>query len=140
MSFIASPCLMIGMNTYKYLNLNPVANRTRDCAIRAVAAALGVDWDTAFDLIAYNAKQMGETMDSNAAFGSVLRQHGFNRAIIPNSCPDCYTARDFCIDNPVGVFVLGFGNHTATVIDGQLLDSWDSSNEIPIYYWYLTEV
>ena len=125
------------MKTFELYNANPVANRTRDCAIRAVAVALDVDWDTAFDLIAHNAKQMGETMDADAAWGSVLRQHGFGRAVIPNTCPDCFTARDFCIDNPRGVYVLGFGNHVATVIDGVLIDSWDSSNGIPQYYWYL---
>ena len=75
-------------------------------------------------------------MQSNAAWGAVLRQHGFYRAVIPNFCPDCYTARDFCIDHPRGVYVLGFGNHVATVIDGKILDTWDSSDEIPTYYWY----
>jgi len=130
---------MIGMNTYRRYNANPVANRTGDCAIRAVAAALGISWDEAFDLIAYNAKQMGEIMESNAAWGSVLRQHGFQRAVIPNSCPDCFTANDFALDHPRGVYVLGFGNHVATVIDGQLLDTWNSSDEIPQYYWYQEE-
>jgi len=130
---------MTDMNTYRRYNANPVANRTGDCAIRAVAAALGISWDEAFDLIADNAKQMGEIMESNAAWGSVLRQHGFRRAVIPNSCPDCFTANDFAIDHPRGVYVLGFGNHAATVIDGQLLDTWDSSDEIPQYYWYQEE-
>ena len=127
------------MNTYRRYNANPVANRTGDCAIRAVAAALGISWDEAFDLIADNAKQMGEIMESNAAWGSVLRQHGFRRAVIPNSCPDCFTANDFALDHPHGVYVLGFGNHVATVIDGILLDTWNSSDEIPQYYWYQEE-
>lgn len=127
---------MTDMNTFRRYNANPVANRTGDCAVRSVAVALGVDWDTAFDLIAENAKQMGEIMESNAAWGSVLRQHGFNRAVIPNSCPDCYTANDFALDHPRGVYVLGFGNHVATVIDGKLIDTWNSSDEIPVYYWY----
>lgn len=117
-------------------NPNPAANRTEDCAIRAVAAALNVDWDTAFDLIAFNAKRMGETMHKDAAWGSVLRQHGFHRAVIPNTCPDCYTAADFCLEHPRGVYVLGFGGHTAAVVDGALLDTWNSSDEIPVYYWY----
>lgn len=122
---------------FEYFNPNPVAAREEDCAVRAVSAALGISWDEAFDLIAHNAKQMGAMMHRDAAWGSVLRQHGFKRAIIPNSCPDCYTAEDFCIDNPNGTYVLGFGTHTAAVVDGGvLLDSWDSSDEIPIYVWY----
>lgn len=124
---------------FTYYNANPVASREEDCAVRAVSAALDISWDEAFDLIAHNAKQMGSMMHRDNAWGSVLRQHGFRKKIIPNSCPDCYTAEDFCNDNPDGVFVLGFGTHTATVIDGTLLDTWDSRDEIPIYVWYLPE-
>ena len=45
------------------------------------------------------------------------------------------TAEDFCRDNPTGVYVLGFGGHVATIVDGVLYDSWDSSKEIPQYFW-----
>lgn len=110
--------------------------REEDCAVRAVSKALGVSWDKAFDLIAANAKQMGAMMHRDAAWGSVLRQHGFYRTIVPNFCPDCYTAADFCADNPEGVFVLGFGSHTATVIDGTLYDTFDSLDEVVIYVWF----
>ena len=121
---------------YKYFNPNPVAAREEDCAIRAVCAALGVSWDQAFDMIAKNAKQMGAMMHRDAAWGSVLRQHGFKKRIIPNTCPDCYSALDFCLDHPEGTYVLGFGGHTAAVVDGTLLDTWDSSDELPVYVWY----
>lgn len=122
---------------WEYFNPNPVAAREEDCAVRSVSAALDISWDEAFDLIAHNAKQMGAMMHRDAAWGSVLRQNGFKRAIIPNSCPDCYTAEDFCRDNPHGTYVLGFGTHTACVVDGGiLLDTWDSSDEVPIYVWY----
>jgi hypothetical protein len=120
---------------FAYYNQNPVAAREEDCAVRAVSAALGISWDEAFDLIAHNAKQMGAMMHRDAAWGSVLRQHGFIRKVIPNSCPECYTAEDFAIEHPRGVYVLGFGTHTAAVIDGTILDTWDSRDEIPIYVW-----
>lgn len=116
-------------------NANPVANRVEDCAIRAVAVVLGISWDDAFDLIADSAKLMGGVMHQNAAFGAVLRQHGFIRKIIPNTCPDCYTIKDFCRDNPEGVFAVGTGSHIVAVINGDYIDTWDSGEEIPIYYW-----
>lgn len=116
-------------------NANPVANRVEDCAIRAVAVALDISWEYAFDLIAKNAKEMGNVMHSNAVFGSVLRQHGFKRFIVPNSCPDCYSLIDFCMDNPEGVYVVGLDSHVVAVVDGNYIDTWDSGNEIPIYYW-----
>lgn len=123
------------MRRWKPFNNNPVSRNVGDCAVRAVSVALGVDWETAFALIANNAYQMGDMPSSNAVWGSVLRQHGFKRSVIPNSCPDCYTAEQFAADHPHGTYVLGFGNHVATVKDGVILDSWDSSQEIPQYYW-----
>ena len=117
-------------------NPNPTLRRVGDCAVRAVAAALGIDWETAYALIAANGFQMGDLPSSDSVWGSVLRQNGFYRAAIPNSCPDCYTAEDFAKDNPKGIFVLGFGGHVATIRDGRLYDSWDSSREVPQFYWY----
>ena len=77
------------MGVFRYFNPNPIANRTDDCSVRAIAAALDVSWDEAYDMISERAKSMGEMMHKNAAWGSVLRQHGFKRAVIPNTCPEC---------------------------------------------------
>lgn len=120
-------------------NPNPTGRSVGDCAVRAVAAALDIDWETAYDIIAENGRAMGDMPSSDSVWGAVLRQNGFYREAIPNTCPDCYTAEDFMRDNPRGVFVLGFGGHVATVVDGILYDSWDSSREIPQYVWFRKE-
>ena len=120
---------------WREFNQNPAGRVVGDCAVRAISVALGVSWETAFALIANAAFQMADMPSSNSVWGAVLRQHGFYRHTVPNECPDCYTAADFCKDHPRGVYVLGFGNHVATVIDGDLYDSWDSSSEIPQYFW-----
>ena len=116
-------------------NPNPVGRRVGDCAIRALAKALGVGWETAYAMAASNGYSMGDMPSSNSVWGAVLRQNGFYRQSIPNSCPDCYTADDFCRDNPVGTYVLGFGTHVATVVNGNIYDSWDSRNLVPQYFW-----
>lgn len=120
-------------------NPNPTGRRVGDCAVRSVAKALGIDWETSYAIIANNGFQMGDMPSSNSVWGAVLRQNGFYRSALPDSCPDCYTAEDFARDNPKGIFVLGFGTHVATVIDGNIYDSWDSSKEIPQYFWYKKE-
>ena len=115
---------------------NPAGRNVGDCAVRAVSVALGVDWETAYNLIADAGFNMADMPSSDGVWGAVLRQNGFYRSAIENRCPDCYTAEDFARDNPHGVFVLGFGGHVATVVDGDLYDAWDSSQEIPVYVWY----
>jgi hypothetical protein len=106
-----------------------------DCAIRAVAKALNTDWESAYLMIAMNGFAMGDIMSSNNVWGSVLRQHGFYRYIVPNECPDCYTLKDFCAEHPKGLFVVGMNNHVATVENGDYFDAWDSGDELVNYYW-----
>lgn len=117
-------------------NPNPTGRSVGDCAVRAIAKALDIDWETAYLIICKNGLQMGDMPSSDSVWGAVLRQHGFYRSAIPNTCPDCYTAEDFAEEHPHGTYVLGFGGHTATVKDGILYDSWDSSKEIPQFVWY----
>lgn len=117
-------------------NNNPVGRRVGDCSVRAISKALDVDWETAYAMIAANGFAMGDMPSSNSVWGAVLRQNGFQKKAIPNSCPDCFTFADFARDNPRGTFVLGTGSHVATVVDGNLYDSWNSSDEIPVFVWY----
>ena len=123
------------MTTWVYYNPSPAGRNVGDCAVRAVAKALDTDWETAYAEIASAGFLMNDVPSSNSVWGSVLRRHGFMRSSLPPTCPDCYTAEDFCRDHPSGTYVLGFGNHTATVKDGRLFDSWDSSGLVPQYVW-----
>lgn len=54
---------------------------------------------------------------------------------MPDNCPDCYTVADFASEHPRGLYVLAIGGHVVTVRDGEWMDSWDSGNEVPAYYW-----
>lgn len=120
-------------------NPNPCGRRVGDCAVRAIAKALDTDWESAYIMLTIAGYDMCDMLSSDSVWGAVLRKNGFYRASIPNTCPDCYTAEQFCEDNPEGTFVLGFGGHVATVKNGILYDSWDSSHEIPQFYWYRKE-
>ena len=123
------------MSRWKYFNPNPSGRNVGDCSIRAVSAALVVDWETAYAMIAKAGFNMNDVISSNSVWGAVLRMNGFYRHILPNTCPDCYTIEEFAEDHPKGTFVVGTGNHVVTVKNGEIWDSWDSSMEIPIYYW-----
>lgn len=120
-------------------NPNPDGRIVGDCAVRAIAKALDIDWETAYALLSSRGFEMRDMANSDSVWGSVLRDNGFARKSIPDECPDCYTAEDFANDNPKGTFVLGFGGHTATIVDSCLFDSWDSSQLSPQFYWYRKE-
>lgn len=123
-------------SVWREYNPNPAGRKVGDCSVRAISAALGVDWETAYALMAVAGFNMGDMPSSNSVWGAVLRQHGFYRFNLPDACPDCYTFGDFARDNPRGVFVVGTGTHVATIIDGKLMDVWDSSSEPVAFVWY----
>lgn len=116
-------------------NPNPKHKSVGDCVIRAICVATDKEWDDVFIELMLKGYDMKDIPTANYVWGAYLHDLGFKREIIDNTCPDCYTIKDFITDNPAGTFVLGTGTHAATVKDGKLYDTWDSSNEVPIYYW-----
>ena len=130
---------MTAMSIWIDYNPNPEGRRIDDCAIRALCKALGVNWREASVMLDAKALAMSTTQTDKATVNAVLHEHGFRRRVIPDTCPDCYTAAMFCIDNPEGMFILCFDHHIAVAEDGHIFDSWDSSAEIPIFYWYREE-
>lgn len=129
---------MCGM-AYVEFNPNPVGRRVGDCSVRAIAKALNISWEDAYITLAMHGLSMGDMPSSDSVWGAALRQNGFYRKSLPDSCPSCYTAEDFCEDYPNGTYVLGFGGHVATVVSGSLYDSFDSSELSPQFYWYKEE-
>lgn len=117
-------------------NPNPAGRNVGDCAVRALTIALDTDWEDAYETIARFGYNMADMPSSDSVWGAVLRSYGYVRETVPNTCPECYTLADFALDHPEGVYVVGTGGHVVTIVDGVLYDSWDSSREIPIYYWY----
>lgn len=92
-------------------------------------------WESTYLDIVMQGYNMYDMPSSNVVWSAYLRLEGYDRYTIPNNCPNCYTVRDFCRDNPEGKFLLATGTHVVAVIDGNYLDTWDSGDEIPIYYF-----
>ena len=85
--------------------------------------------------IALKGFELCDMPSSNSVWAAYLRQRGFHRFLITDSCPDCYTIKDFCFDFPRGAYLLATGSHVVTAIDGDYFDAWDSGNEVPVSFW-----
>ena len=120
---------------YIHYNPNPKGVLVGDCVIRAISKLTEKDWDSVYVDITLQGFVMKDMPSSNSVWGSYLTSKGYRRGVIPNTCPDCYTVRNFCEDRPYGRFLLSIGTHVVTVVDGDYYDSWDSGNEIPVYYY-----
>ena len=116
-------------------NPNPTRKLVGDCVIRAVAKTMNKSWEDTYLEIVTQGFSMHDMPSSNDVWGTYLLEHGFKRFIIPDSCPDCYTVRQFCADNPNLTGILATGTHVIAISSGDYFDTWDSGDEVPIYYW-----
>lgn len=120
---------------WKKYNPNPAGKNVGDCTVRAVAKALGQDWAQTYAGLILQGYMMCDMPSANSVWGAFLRSRGFERHIMPEDCPDYYTVADFSRDHPKGTYILALSGHVICLIDGDWYDSWNSGNEVPIYFW-----
>jgi hypothetical protein len=82
-----------------------------------------------------NGTGVSDMPSANYVWGAYLYKHGYRRKLIEQSERYIYTVNDFCADHPTGTYILCIDSHVVTVQDGKYFDTWDSGNEIPVYYW-----
>ena len=121
---------------YRFYNPNPKGKLVGDCSVRAISIALNQSWEKTYSDICALGFDLYDMPSSNSVWGTYLQDNGFVRQIIPNSCPEGYSIREFCHDHKTGLYILCTGSHVVTAIDGDYYDTWDSGDEVPVYCWH----
>lgn len=117
------------------LNVNPGKRRVGDCVIRAIATATGMSWLKVYDDLAMVGRMVYDLQPSNDVWGLYLYLMGFDPFILPESCPECVTVKEFAKRFPRGRYIVGTGNHAVAVIDGNWFDTFDSGQLVPSYFF-----
>ena len=122
-----------------YCNPNPCRTEEPDCVVRAISVATGQSWRrTHWELCLMSHVKC--TMPSvNWLWERYLKKRGFEKFLLPESCPECVTVREFARRYPEGVYVIGTGSHAVCVMDGNWFDTWDSGDETPTYFFRKAE-
>lgn len=108
--------------SFIYYNPNPERKLVGDCVIRAISKAMDQSWDDTYIGIMLQGYSMHDMPSSNDVWGRYLFEHGFRRYILPDTCPDCYTVRHFCMDNPQLTGILATGSDRERRILQQCVD------------------
>lgn len=120
---------------YVFFNNNPSNKRVGDCAVRAVSKATEQSWTDAYIGLCAEGLAFKDMPSSNYVWGMYLKKFGFEEHMVSSVCPDCVTVSQFAKDHPKGRYVLATQNHVVTVDEGNYFDTWDSGNEIVLYYF-----
>lgn len=122
-----------------YYNPNPLKKSIGDCTVRAISLLTDQKWKEVYVGLVTTGFEHCDMPSSNIVWSKYLLDLGYQKEYLPNTCPYCYTVSDFCKDNSIGKYLLATGSHVVTVIDGNYYDTWDSGQQVPIYYWFKGE-
>lgn len=124
---------------YIFYNPNPSGLFTDDCTVRAICKALDRDWNDVYLDLCLEGSMLHRMPSASVVWNSYLTKRGFKRFIVPNTCPICYTIKEFAKEHSEGIFIVATDDHVVTIIDGDYYDTGDSGDEIPVYYWKETK-
>lgn len=120
---------------FVFYNPNPSMRRVGDCVIRAICKLTGKEWDEVFVGVVAEGFKQKDMPSANNVWGRYLKDNGYKKKNLPDTCPDCYTVKDFCNEHERGKFLLATGSHVVTAEGGDYFDTWDSGDEVPLYYF-----
>ena len=118
-----------------FANPNPQKLLVGDCVIRGISIVNDQPWLKTYDQVTAKGRQLFDMPSSNSVWNAVLTDQYFKRNTLPNTCPACYTIIDFCNDHPHGEYLVATGTHVVAVLNGNYYDTWDSGDEVPIYFY-----
>lgn len=110
--------------------------RAGDCAARALAIALKIDYEQAYRLVADTNADFGYAKSARngvhkEVYHYLLKQLGFTW----HHAPKFEGRKAKCSDMPKGVVIARQAKHFVAVIDGIPQDTWDSSQKMVYGYW-----
>lgn len=123
-------------STFTFYNANPRGKKTSDCVVRAICTALNEDYDTIARELLEFWLMTGYHMSDVKCFGKYLESKGWIKQKQPRKSDNTkFTGGEFakhfrgtCIAN-IG------GHHIVCIVNGKILDIWDSSKGCIGNYW-----
>jgi hypothetical protein len=108
-----------------------------DCGARAIAIALALDYQVAYDLLALANQSKGYAKSARngvykAIYSEVLASLGW----VWHSAPKFDGRKARCYDLPSGAVIAQQAGHFVAVIDGMPHDVWDCSQKMVYGYWF----
>lgn len=116
---------------YQRYNPNPTGRHVGDCTVRAISKAMNQDWNKTYWGLCIEGGIVKDMPSSNAVWGEYLKRYGYTRQLAPEGI----TVGEFAENYHQGTYILALSGHVVCVQNGIVYDTWDSENEIVLYFW-----
>lgn len=127
-------------------NANTRDSFVGDCVKRSLTLAFGMDYDeVSKELNRIKRSKGASAYNIGPVYGQFLKDRGYSFSKYPDKN---VTVQEFSQSHNVGTYLLltggsklavkGISDHMVAIIDGDIWDSWDSSNEIVVSYCKIT--
>lgn len=127
--------------SFKYYNANPYNRLAGDCVIRALCTALGQSWEQTVRELTEVGIKKGYVVTDGAAISTYLAYKGWTKYKQPRKLDNTkYTGMEFCTklqtEKSLQPIIANIGgHHIVAIIDGRVLDIWDSTEGCIGNYW-----
>lgn len=114
-------------------NDNPCGKTTGDCVIRAISILENQPWRSVYLTLCVEGYDECTFGDDNRTWEGYLKSLGYRKFNLPNT--PGFTLSTFAETNKQGKYLVGTGSHAVAVVNGDIIDAWDCSDEVPLYYF-----
>lgn len=131
--------------TFHFYNANPHNRITGDCATRAIATALDIDYNVAVMMGAIVQVETGFDNATAQGIDYIMKRCGWQKQKQPRKYDGTkYTGKEFCMEIQQGDYTFLYGqriianiggHHTVAIVDGQVWDIWNSTGGCIGNYW-----
>ena len=123
--------------TFHYYNANPHNKLGGDCAIRAIATAIGRTWEqTVREMTEIGIKYGYVCNDKNTITKYLSSKKWIKHPQPRKSNNNKFTGKEFCLANKSISCIANIGgHHIVAIVNGQVNDIWDSTDGCIGNYW-----
>ena len=116
---------------YINYNANPKERKIGDCVIRALSKATGKSWDEVYDELYIIGKKKKRMMNDPAVYKEFLKDNNFNEYPAKrDEYNKMILVSEFAqISNKENIYIISTRKHLTVVMEGDIYDTWNTSNE-----------
>ena len=114
---------------FRYYNRNPRDRNIEDCVIRSLSLLTGRSWEDVYKELVHFSSRDGYMTDNVEFVEDYLDDR------YPRECHYSKTVGEFAYEHPFGKYIVSMPNHVSSIINGDVIDTFDPSDRIMRCAW-----